>query len=265
MLVYWHGLKVKSTSNSYANFIGETQALPFGLVGTPLLEKCINDAALIAVLRAEPNQRNEELSELEERCSELYLQLLKEKEKAKQCENGLKNCKTEINLLQEENTTLGEYVNNIEKLNVCQNCADSLGNKSNTLGNVCPRQRQRKLKELKTKVEMALWFLDSYGAAPKTLLVEDSNGVEIKLGISPGDKSAKKSKFEDLANEEKLRIKEVLYVLDTFCIGDAAYTTSCPRSKVKNGQKGGKKVKVSGDGAKIKDFKLSCDVFCPPL
>ena len=115
ILVYWHGLKVKSTSNSYANFIEETQALPFGLVGTRSLENRINDAALIAVrdcrgksgnqrkkllqkirrvnicrcdiaepqAEAEPNQENEELSELEERCFELYLQLLKEKEKAK--------------------------------------------------------------------------------------------------------------------------------------------------------------------------------------
>jgi hypothetical protein len=53
--------------------------------------------------------------------------------------------------------------------------------------------------------------------------VEDSNGEEIKLGISPGDKSAKKSKFEDLADEDKVIIKEVLHVLYNFCIGDAAY------------------------------------------
>lgn len=137
ILIYWHGLKVKTASASYANLIEEIQALPFGLVNTPSLEKQINDAALNAVREcrgksgnkkikllqkirrvkvcrsdiAELKQRSEEVSELEveveERCSELYLELLMEKEKARNCENGVRNC--EINLLQEENTSLTEY------------------------------------------------------------------------------------------------------------------------------------------------------------
>ena len=82
------------------------------------------------------------------------------------------------------------------------------------------------MKELKTKAERALWFLESYGVTSKCLSVEDNDPQKIQVDISPESKtSAKSSKYEDLGDAEKSRIKEVLHIMDTFCIGDATYDT----------------------------------------
>ena len=47
-----------------------------------------------------------------------FTQLLQEKESAKKCKEDLRNYKEEMSVLKEENTTLVDYVNNLEKLNV---------------------------------------------------------------------------------------------------------------------------------------------------
>lgn len=93
---------------------------------------------------------------------------------------------------------------------------------SSTLNQVGTRQRQKKVKELKTKAERALWFLGSYGVSLGTLSAEDFSGQHIELDLSP-DKPRKISKYEALPEKEKTKIKEVLHILDRFCVGDAAY------------------------------------------
>ena len=253
ILVDWRGLKFKSPDVSYTKLIEESVELPFGLAKTPSLEKRINDAALnavrdchgktgnrkiqllqkirqISVCRSEiigpslprKDSDSEEVCDIEKRCSELYSELLEEKESARKCKEDLRNYKAEMSVLKEENTTLVDYVNNLEKLNVCHSCTDSFENKSKTVSNVGPRQRQRKLKELTTKAERALWFLESYGVTTKSLTVEDPNGQKFDLHINQGDPGPK-SKYEDLEEETKEKIKEVLHIMDTFCVGDAAY------------------------------------------
>ena len=165
---------------------------------------------------------SQEVHDLEEKCSELYSELVKVKERTRNCDNQMKNCEAEITLLREENSNLSEQVRNLEEHEVCHNCTHELANGGNILTNVGTRQRQRKVKELKTKAERALWFLESYGVTSKYLSVEDNNGQKIQMDISPESKtSPKSSKYEDLEDAEK--IKEVLYIMDTFCIGDAAY------------------------------------------
>ena len=165
---------------------------------------------------------SEEVCDIEKRCSELYSELLQEKESTRKCKEDLRNYKAEMSVL-EENTTLVNYVNNLEKLNVCHFCTDSFENKSKTISNVGPRQRQRKLNELTTKAERAFVVSrKSYGVTTKSLTVEDPNGQKFDLHTDQGDPGPK-SKYEDLEEETKEKIKEVLHIMDTFCVGDAAY------------------------------------------
>lgn len=92
----------------------------------------------------------------------------------------------------------------MQEHNVFQNCTQELGNRGNKINNVRTRQQQRKVKELKTKAERALWFLDSYGVTSKCLSLEDNNGQKIQMDMtSDGKTSPKSSKCKDLGDAEK--------------------------------------------------------------
>ena len=123
--------------------------------------------------------------------------------------------------MKEENATLGSQIEQIEHINICRNCAPNLENHSKDLNEVGIRQRQRKIKELSTKAEKALWFLESYGVTWDNLSVEDSNGGLVDLLANPiGNR---KSKYEALPENQKTKIKEVLHIVDRFCVGGACY------------------------------------------
>ena len=49
----------------------------------------------------------------------------------------------------------------------------------------------------------------------------DYNGQQIN--INPGMGEQKCSKYKELPEAEKTKIKEVLYIMDRFCVGDVAY------------------------------------------
>ena len=97
------------------------------------------------------------------------------KKKEKIVGGRLNNCMQEKNVLEKENTILAAKVSHLVN-NVCKNCADSLDNTSKKINQVGHRQRQRKIKELKTKAEQALRFFESYGVSLTTICVEDSRG-----------------------------------------------------------------------------------------
>ena len=73
---------------------------------------------------------------------------------------------------------------------------------------------------MKTKAKRALWCLDSYGINVSELSVRDSYGQQI---IKNPGMEQNGSKYEALEEPEKTKIKEVLYIMDRFCVGDAAY------------------------------------------
>lgn len=171
----------------------------------------------------------DEVEELETTCLEFYSELIEAKEKNKVVENNLALCVVQKNLLKEQNSILSKQVGNLENLNaqnVCQNCARNVQNTSGKIDQVGTRQRLRKVHELKTKAERALWFLESYGVTLSSISVEDANGKQVDIG--PGINRAQKvSRYQNLPEDEKIRIKEVLHILDRFCVGDAAYHALC--------------------------------------
>ena len=61
---------------------------------------------------------SQEVHDLEEKCSELYSELVKVKERTRNCDNQMKNCEAEITLLREENSNLSEQVRNLKNPSV---------------------------------------------------------------------------------------------------------------------------------------------------
>ena len=84
------------------------------------------------------------------------------------------------------------------------------------------RQQKQKLKELKTNVEKALWFAETFGLSLNSIIFSGKDGSNHTLSY---EKSPKKS-FNDLAEEEQDKLKRVQFALNKFCIGDAAYMSS---------------------------------------
>lgn len=260
ILIYWHSLKDKGQDLAYANSINSFAVLPFKVLQNPSLEKRIADVAGLArrECHGKSGRKRQELwkkkrsvkickadicheeaavqhndgvvqnrveslaiEELEKRCSELFSQLTAAKQTLTNVDTRLNRCEAEKSLLKEANATLANQIEQIEHLNVCRNCAPNLENHSKELNEVGIRQRQRKIKELSTKAEKALWFLESYGVTLDSLSVEDSNGGRVDLLANP--EGNRKSKYEALPENQKTKIKEVLHIVDRFCVGDACY------------------------------------------
>lgn len=89
------------------------------------------------------------------------------------------------------------------------------------------RQQERKLQTLATRVEQALWFSESFGLHLDSVKVVDDSGkaYSLPLGSEKGLKS-----YTKLPGKEQQDIQQVLFIMDKFCIGEAAYheLTCCP-------------------------------------
>ena len=83
------------------------------------------------------------------------------------------------------------------------------------------KDNNRKLRELKTKAERALWFAETFGLKLTSMEFQDDSGKTHSItyqGQGQGTKS-----FKELSKEDQDKIKEIVYLTDKFCIGEAAY------------------------------------------
>lgn len=82
------------------------------------------------------------------------------------------------------------------------------------------KQQCRKIIELKANVKESLWFANTFWPTLESAVFSDENGSNIPLNFhaTPGKKC-----YNDLPELEKTRIKEILSIMDRFCIGEAAY------------------------------------------
>ena len=76
--------------------------------------------------------------------------------------------------------------------------------------------KSRKIKEFKPKAETALWFVESYGLVPQYLKLEST----VKVDFNP---SSSKSSYQDLSEEERQKIKDLLFILEKFNVSESAY------------------------------------------
>ena len=71
-----------------------------------------------------------------------------------------------------------------------------------------------KIKEFKSKAETALWFAESYG------LLETTDGQTVKVDFNL---SSSKSSYQDLPEEGRRNIKDLLFILEKNNVSESAY------------------------------------------
>ncbi|CAB3978408.1 Hypothetical predicted protein [Paramuricea clavata] len=122
------------------------------------------------------------------------------------------NAWKEVEELTLENKSLKD---NVEKLGRDLN----FNNGGKKITDVSERQQRRKLSELKTHTEKALWFSKTFGLDIQDVSFVDENGKQHTFSYQ----SKEKRGYKDLSEEEKQKVKNILFILDKFCIGDASY------------------------------------------
>ena len=81
------------------------------------------------------------------------------------------------------------------------------------------RQQNRQLQTLSTRIEQALWLSNSFGLQLESVNLADSCGEAHFLTFG---KEGLKSYKEPSADEQE-NVRQVLFIMDKFCIGEAAY------------------------------------------
>lgn len=179
-------------------------------------DEIISIAELELELKKEKNKSrqltlNNEI--LQNRCEELYSQMLELETKNREADILQAENTAEINKLLTKNRQLQSYIDKIGQ-------DTEFENRTGKMNEICDRQQRRKLKELKTHVEQALWFAETFGLKLQTVSFVDEKASIYSMNYST--EGGKKS-YQDLPEEEKQKVQSVLFVLDKFCIGEAAY------------------------------------------
>lgn len=81
------------------------------------------------------------------------------------------------------------------------------------------RQQRRKLKELKTKIKQALWFAKNFGLELDTVNLLEENGSSHTITYKESNHG---KAYKDLPKGEQEKVKTILFLLDSFCVSDAA-------------------------------------------
>jgi hypothetical protein len=84
---------------------------------------------------------------------------------------------------------------------------------------IIENNKSRKIKEFKSKAETALWFVESYDLVPQYLKLEGTVWQTFKVDFNP---SSSKSSYQDLPEEERQKIKDLLFILEKNNVSESA-------------------------------------------
>ncbi len=137
---------------------------------------------------------------LQNRCEELYSQMLELEAKNREADKLQVKNTAEINKLLTKNSQLQSYIDSIGQ-------DIEFENRSGKVNEVCDRQQRRKLKELKTHVEQALWFAETFALKLQTVSFADEKASIYSMNyLAEGGKKS----YQDLPEEEKQKVQSVL-------------------------------------------------------
>lgn len=167
-------------------------------------------AELASKLRKE-QAKNEQIYKeneiLKSRCQELYSQMRDAQKAEKDAHQNVQQVTANIDILQTENLNIGQDV--------------SFDNKGKKVCEVGERQQRRKLKGLKLnkhfgyKLRRTLIGLELQSVS---LLDHEGTGHTITYKESNHARA-----YKDLTEEEQEKVKKIIFLLDNFCVSDAAY------------------------------------------
>ena len=164
-------------------------------------------------LKAKQRVLEQDNDNLQQHCNDIAQSLVLAELQGTRQNNNLLDAQDSCDKLRKENTQLWNYMDRISEQEGFVNCGKPISD-------VKGRQQRRKIRELKTSVEKAFWFAETLGLKLSTIELSDKDGMlhTIKYESGQGKKS-----YSHLSKEAKIKVKQVLYITDTFCIGEAAY------------------------------------------
>jgi len=159
------------------------------------------------------------LSEVEE-WRKQYDDLSAEKEKLYyDMAKAITDMKEEITELKQANKELMEYIDILER-NSNLKCIGH-GKQHHELG---AKQQRRRLNVLKTKAQCALWFSKSFGLDLNEIKLQDQHGKMHKIDYNtPEHSQTNTGGYNNLSENDKTKIEQVLFLLDKFCVSDEVY------------------------------------------
>jgi hypothetical protein len=123
------------------------------------------------------------------------------------------NLSNQLDSLKDTNCRLIDYVKSINK-------KVRTANSEKEFSEITENNKSRKIKEYKSKAETALWFVESYGLVPQYLKLESTDGQTVTVDFNP---SSSKYSYQDLPEEERQQIKDLLFILEKFNVSESAY------------------------------------------
>ena len=124
-----------------------------------------------------------------------------------------KNLSNQLDSLKDTNSRPIDYVKSINK-------KVGTANSGKEFSEITENNKSRKIKEFKSKAETALRFVESYGLVPQYLKLESTDGQAVKVDFNP---SSSKSSCQGLPEEERQKIKDLLFILEKFNVSESAY------------------------------------------
>ena len=114
----------------------------------------------------------------------------------------------EITDLTQVNKELSDFIKDLEE-------RENLKCQGKKITDVGTKQKGRKLRILKNKVQCALWFCESFGLELSQVKFYDGKEGTHLLNWE--------TSFETLGEEDNKKIEQILFLLDKFCVGDEVY------------------------------------------
>lgn len=209
-------------SSSKANFRGKqgSASVKFGKVVKRIAIRSgeVRYAAEIehelSKLKDEKEDLEKKNASLDERFNELYQSLLEAESLRRTSDEKLSGVYSNIERLKKETAHLWEYFDLISEQEGFQNCGKKVSE-------VKERQQRRKIRELKTYVDKALWFAETFGLHLSSVEFKDDTGMFHTMEYRT-DNLGKKS-YKELSDAEKEKVQQILFITDKFCISEAAY------------------------------------------
>ena len=121
------------------------------------------------------------------------------------------NLSNQLDSLKDTNSRLIDYGKSINK-------KVGTANSGKEFSEITENNKSRKIKEFRSKAETALWFVESY--VPQYLKLESTDGQTVQVDFNP---SSSKSSYQDLPEEERQQIKDLLFILEKCHVSESAY------------------------------------------
>ena len=189
------------TRNIFLGKVWSFKIFPEEIVNVSNMRKCFEKC------KNENIELAREVAERDSRCQQLVEELA-----------TMQNLAEKLDVIGQEKN---DYLDGLQQNIACVTCSDSLANTGKLVHEVSRRQKGRKVKELKTRAEKALWFLESFGLSLESIHVKDINGNTTCLVNE--DRPTGKVSFDNLSETDKDTIRSLLFIMDRCCVSDAAY------------------------------------------